>query len=418
MYYYNTNSCTDRRCYHTRQLSMGLAIAAFLMGLSQRLFIHFPALGTMPMFDIVCYALAPWSLVWIFPKMGKSAKRMFFLAVLWTIGAMIANWVNYEDSKTWLKHVVVTSSSWTQLLIAWWMLKKHPRVYLHYMVGWALGGFIGMYYFKQGVYLAMEFNQGISAIEAMIDKQKYPPIAFAILFMSCLLPTLGIKRFPVFFSIVGAFVAGLFVLLNGGSRSTFGMFAAAGSVGGLVAYGPRIARKLSRRGAMFYILTGLGILLVFGTYVGLAKSGAMGQREKDKYEEQYGEFGANDNYERGLWSRAGFEATYWTFLENPWGTGGNLKRHSVISNSWNCEGLPGLIFWLAFLYQALWFAQKKLLYTGKYCTFITALVMFAVWECLGSPFGGRGVYFTLLALIVLSKDNSNYGLGVLFNERS
>lgn len=413
--YYSYRNMPDL-IYRHRQMSFALAMMAFLMGLSQRLFIHFPALGTMPMFDIVCYALAPWSLVWVLPKMGKSAKWMFFFAVLWTCGAMIANWVNFEDPKTWWKHVVVASSSWTQLLIAWWVLKKHPRCYLHYMVGWALGGFIGMYYFKQGVYLAMEFNQGISAIEAMIDKQKYPPIAFAILFMSCLVPTIYIKKFPEFFSIVGAFIAGLFVLLNGGSRSTFGMFAAAGCVGALVAYGGRIARNLSRRGAMFYVLMGVGIMLIFGTYVGLAKSGAMGQREKDKYEEQYGEFGAGQDYERGLWARAGFEATFWTFLENPWGTGGNLKRHSVLANSWNCEGLPGLVFWLVFLYQTLWFAQKHLLQSGRYCIFLTALIAFADWECLGSPFGGRGVYFTLLALIVLVRDNPNYGRGILFNE--
>lgn len=389
------------------------AVLGLSMGIFGQLYLPISGLGTIAVLDIFSYVFGGVLLLFSWRRMGRNVRKTIMYAVLWTTAAVFANIFNFEDTWYYFKSVVVVATSITLMSIAFWVLRRDARLYLLYLLGWALGCWIGLYYLKPGTWLFQEFKQGGAAIEILMDKEIYPIIAYALYFSLFFIPAFFIKVTPKVFPIVGCFFAGFYLLYNGGSRSNFGICAIAGLLGIGACYFRQTLIKMLRSKFVFYAVLIVAVALVFGTYKYLAGSGALGEGEQQKYAAEfvYARMG-----EGGILGRGGYYATMENFLHSPWGVGGTNQRHSVVSNSWNCEGLFGLMFWLFFFRQCFWFLRNRIDHTGRFSCFIAIMLANSCWAAIGSPFGARNIYFTLMIFIALCQDDPYYGYGTVFNE--
>ena len=403
-----------RQPLQRRKLSKGLILAGFLMGMGGQLYLHLPAVGTIPMLDIASYAFAIPLLVFLLPRMGASARASVGWGLAWAFSALLANAVNDFEMRMILKMFVVCSSSWSIFLVAWYFLKKDARIYLYYLIGLGVGGAIGIHYFQNGAYLAYIHATGRSVTEVLIDKQIYPAYAKAVFLGGVLSLVLWFMKFPKIFVFGLAIASGFLLLFNGGSRSSFGFYLVAAVAGYSIAIAPRFCQKFLKNTFLLITSAIIGATVLFASYAYLARSGKLGDAEADKYEEEE-DVGAESSQSR-LATRSGINATWNVVWKKPWGEGGQLRRHSVISNSWDCEGFVGLFFWVYFYFQVLWFLRKRIAYTGRFASFIFLQLISACWAVAGSPFGARHHFFVLMALIALCKDDPYYGEGLLFFE--
>ena len=412
-YMWDARCCVSRRT-SSRKLPKGLMLAGFLMGLGGQLYLAIPAFGVIPMLDIVAYAFAIPLLVLLLPRMGASAKVSVGWGLAWASAAWLANTVNGFSTRMIIKMIVVCSSSWCIFLVAWYFLKKDARVFLYYLIGVGVGGAIGIHYFQNGAYLSVILSSGRRAAEVLVEKQIYPAYAKAVFCGGVLSLVLWFKKFPKFLVFGVAIASGFFLLFQGGSRSNFGFYLVTAFAGYSIAIAPRFCQKFLKNTFLLSSSAIVGAMVLFASYSYLARSGKLGEGETHKYEEEE-DYGA-ENSESRMASRSGINETWKVVQQKPWGEGGNLRRHSVISNSWNCEGYVGLSFWVYFYWQVFWFLRKRLAYTGRFAVFILLQVVSACWAVAGSPFGSRHHFFVLMALIALCKDDPNYGVGQLFFE--
>lgn len=384
----------------------------FLMGLGGQLYLSIPPLGTIPMLDIVAYLTCIPLLVMLLPRLGNTARCSLLMGIGWSIAAVFANAVNGYEGMFVLKMFAVCSSSWTIFLVAWYLLEKDARVYLYYLIGAGIGAAIGIHYFQNGAYLAYVVKTGKRATEALIDKQIYPAYAKALFYLFFGILLYAKKAPPVIVAVIGVF-SGFYLLFNGGSRSSFGFYVVASAVGYFVSKFPGLSKRFFKHSVLWLPIAVIGCMVIFGLYSHLAKNGSLGENELEKYlqEEEY----SAESSESRMSTRSGIWETWEVVKSKPWGEGGNLARHSVISNSWNCEGYMGLMFWLYFYWLVFWYFKNKIAMTGWYSSFIVLEILIACWAVAGSPFGARHHFFVLMALVALSKDKKYYGEGLLYN---
>lgn len=387
-------------------------ILAFLMGLSSELYVTIPALGIMPMFDVFSYAVAPILIVIYWSRMGHYMRTALGWGFAWAIAALLAGITSDASMRDVIKQSVVVSSSWALMSVAWLVLRNGGKLYLVYLTGYSVGAYIGLYYFKQGVWQAIELaHGGMDILEVMVDKQRYPIIAnlyFYGIVLSCLLL---IRKFPTILVSIGCCYCGLFLLMNGGARSNFGFYMTAMLVSLITIVGRRSVKMVEKNKFLFVICGLVAVGLIFGLYKHMAQSGALGEVESRKYQ---AEFIERSTTESGLLGRAGFSMALMDFCKRPWGNGPHHGQHSVIMSAMAREGVIGLVLWIYFLVQILWFVQHRLFYAGRFAPFMTVMITTAAWACLGSPFGYRHTFFVLWAFITLCRDNPYYGTDDVF----
>lgn len=389
---------------------------SFAMGMGGNLHLPIPGLGFIAMLDLAAYVLAIPILLLKWNTLGKFLRRALLFAFLWTVAAMLANALNFVETRYWFKCVAVASSSWAIITCAYVILRNCPSGYLWYLVGAGLSGWISLYYFRNGALESFATDGGREAVgsatELLMDKQVYPHVARGIV-LGCVLPmVIWFRKFPAIFIFVGFVIAGLWLLLHGGSRSSFGMYCAAAMGGALVLYGRRLYVVLTKNRIVLIVIGVLGLFLIFLCYKFMAQSGAMEEGEKEKFESQFGEGG-----EGAVTGRAGFDSAISDAAES-WfiGKGWSLRNHSVMANALACEGVLGFAFWIYFYCQVLWLLSRRISDAGKYAVFILLMVLVATWDVFGSPFGTRHKFFVLMAFIALCRENPYYAIGAIFDE--
>lgn len=385
---------------------------AFVLGMLGGLYLNVPGAGTVLMIEILGWGVAPFVLLTKWGGMGRYMRRSILWAFAWTAAAVFANALNFHDMRYFIKCVMIISSSWLTMAVAYLFLKKDGKLYLWFLAGGGIAALISLYHFQPGTIAIVEESTGRAAVESLREKERFPYYV-TFFFKGLILSTvLLVPKIPVLPIIGGCLFCGFYLLIHGGSRSSFGIYVATA----MVAYGINYAKKMSRRMARntiaVVVVGGLAMAVLFSVYKNMAMSGKLGDQEKKKYQDEYVYVKAGEG---GLWGRGGFSATWQTFKRKPWGTGGCFIRHSVISNSWNCEGLIGLLFWLYFFSQVLWFVKRRMMYTWKYSPFIFVTLVGMSFSAVASPFGARSGFFVLMTFIALCRDNPNYGRGTLFS---
>lgn len=397
---------------HVRKLRFYNVCMGVVLGLTGQLYLQIPSLGTIPMLDIFSYATAPVFLAVFWSRMGRYMQRAILWGLAWSLASVFANFLSDYDFIYALKSIVIVCSSWTIMTIAWWVLRQDARVFLWYLVGSAIGGFIGLYHFQPGTVAFLEYKTGIRAVEVLVDKILYATYAKLIIAGALLPLCIFWRKIPSLVVILCGLGAGVYLLFNGGARSNFGIYACASLVGFGVCYMRKTAIKMANHAVVLFVIAGVGVILLYGLYAHWAQSGALGESERMKFEAE--EDVALDSGESRMATRGGFSETLSVIKSKPWGEGGTNKRHSVISNSLNCEGFVGLAFWVYFSLSAFWLVKNRIVYSGRFSFFIMQIVMGLIWAMLGSPFGGRHGYFALMAFVALCRDNPQYGAGTIF----
>lgn len=395
-----------------KRLRFSAAVVAFMAGMTGQLYQYLPGLGTMAMLDIVSYPLSIILVMINWRRMGKYMRRAVWWGVAWTIAAMVANSFCFIEFRFWAKCVAIAASSWVLMVVAFVVLRIDSRMYLWYLVGTGIGGWISLYHFSNGTYVAFMMQSGAdSIVEGLQEKQIYPYVARGILYGIVFPFFIWIRKLPVLFSVIMCFVAGFYLLMHGGARSEFGMFVLAGLAGFLLNYQKRSMKMLLKHPTLVLMAAGLAGMALFLTYKTMAQRGALGASETKKYEQQ---FDSGEESQGGIASRAGIASSWYWISKYPLGAGGMFRNHSVIFNALSCEGPIGFFFWVYFYSQMLWLVCKRGVLLGRFAPYVLLTIFSECWHVLGSPFGGRHFYFFLLTLSALCRDNPGYGRGTLF----
>lgn len=393
--------------------SFFVACACIAAGMGGELHIYIPALGTIAMLDLVSYCVALPIICANWGRMGKYMRRSLCWAFAWMGAAMLANLLNFVNFRYWAKCVTIASSSWAIMAAAYLLLKNYPRGYLWYLVGTGIGGWISLYYFRNGSLEGFATQGEVGAyagLDNLMEKQIYPNIARGILYGSVLPLFLWCAKFPVFGVLVATMVGGFWLLFHGGSRSSFGIFCAAAGAGFMVSYGAKAFKRMARHPTIMVALAGLALAVLFGGYKMMAKTGTLGEGERAKFESEFGVEGRG-----AIEGRAGLGHAVTDAVESWWiGKGWHLRNHSVMTNALACEGVVGFLFWVYFYLQVLWWVSKRMPYSGNNVTFIALMILSACWDVFGSPFGTRHKFFMLMTFIALCRDNPYYGVGTIF----
>lgn len=385
---------------------------AFLMGISSELYLAMPGMGILPMFDIFSYGVSLLIILVYWRQMGPSMHKSIIWGFCWAVAALVAGLTSDADAHDVIKQTVVVSSSWALISVAWWILRHGGKLYLIYLIGYSIGAYIGLHYFKQGAWLSQEFkNYGRAILDVMVDKQRYPIYANLIFYGITLSCHMLFRGFPILLVFAGCVFCGLFLLVNGGSRSNFGFYMVAAFTALAMMSGRRFVNTMVRNKGLFAIGSAIVVAVIFTVYKSMAQSGSLGEDEYDKYQEQ---FVSQSTMESGLLGRAGFSMALEDFCNRPWGSGPHHGQHSVIMSAMAREGVVGLCIWIYFLLQVWWFVRNRLLFSGRFAPFLIVMVAATVWACLGSPFGYRHMFFVLWAYIALCKDNPLYGCEDIF----
>ena len=106
-----------------------------MIGLTAELYIPVPGMGVIPILDIFCYIVSPLMLLVNWPKMGKSMRKSILLAFGWTFAALVAGLTSDATMHDVLKQIVIVSSSWTIMTVAWFVLRQDGKLYLVYLIG-------------------------------------------------------------------------------------------------------------------------------------------------------------------------------------------------------------------------------------------------------------------------------------------
>ena len=393
-------------------------VLAVLMGLGGELHLPIPGIGYVAMFDLTAYDISLPIIFMSWNKMGKWMRRSLGFSFAWAFAAMVANMMNYYELKYWLKCVALASSSWAIIAAAYFILKDRPILYLWYLAGAGLGGWICIYYFRNGA-LESFASGGVdymgtvgASTEYLMDKQVYPNVAKGIV-LGIILPLFIIARkMPIFIVVCISMAMGVWLLINGGSRSSFGIFCVSAMAGVATVYMKNLFFKMVRNRVALIIIILVSIGTIFASYKYMAIYGRLGESELIKYEREFGD--ASSGVIDG---RAGLMVAIRDANETNWiGRGGHLRCHSVIANSLACEGAVGFVFWIFFYLQVLWFVSHRLPRLGKMSLFIMIMVLTSCWDVFGSPFGTRHKFFVLMAFIALCRDDAFYGVPDVFSE--
>ena len=393
-------------------IAVGLSIIA---GMGGEMHVYMPGFGTIAMLDLVSYFIALPIIFLNWNRMGKYLRLSLLWCFAWTGSAMLSNTFYFLEMRYWAKCVSLAASSWAIMASSYLLLRNSSLNYLWYLMGTGIGGWIALYHFRNGAfeYFATQGNFGAEGygIEMLIDKQVFPVYSRGIVFGIILPLFLMWKKLPMFAVIAGVVFAGFYLLFNGGSRSSFGLFCGSGLVGFMAVYGRTILKKLGKHSMLMLLICSIGGALLFSSYKYMASHGIIGEGEAAKLEHEFGEGGQG-----AIKGRAGFDYAIKNAIDSyGLGLGGSQRNHSVMANALSCEGIIGFLFWVYFYVQCFWYICRRIPYTGKNATFIMLMLLTACWDVFGSPFGTRHKFFVLMTLMSLSRDDVSYGVGELYS---
>ncbi|MGI6495862.1 MAG: O-antigen ligase family protein [Kiritimatiellia bacterium] len=388
---------------------------AFLCGLGSMLFVPTP-FGRIAMFDLAAFFLGPLLFYINFPKFTRAEHKVLLWALLWLFGAVFSNWWRQEYFDVALKGNAIVFNVWCMLVVGIWLLKEDYRTWMWFVVGNGLSCVISLYYFQNGSLLVFAEKAGFighGGLQDYLQEKQVYPLYFKAIIYSVLFPLVALHGLPWIVVIVVLIFSAFFMLIHGGSRSTFGVNLM-GSVFFIgYAYFKRLARLFIRNFTILCIAGAIVGAFTFSIYKNLALQGKLGEDEYNKYyaemvDSESGVLGSRDDIVRA-----------WPFLRrhpivgsgssyrDRWGytDDDRLPGHSALVGAWVQNGIFGLLFWCYVLYLIMHFVQKKVMRLQSLAPFAVLKAISMGWAILFSPFGGyRGEVSLMIALCVVAED--------------
>lgn len=391
-----------------------ILILAFICGAGSSLFISTP-FGRIAMFDLVSYVFGPILYFYWFRTFTKVENRLFLLAVLWFLGTCYSNWWREESFDVALKGDSIVFNVICMLIVAVVLIKRSFSSFLWFSSGYGIGCVMSLYVFQNGSYLSFAESAGYMGQgwmqEFLVEKQIYPMYAQAI-FLSVLFPLRCLGLVPWGMVSAGCVAISLLLLFKGGSRSAFGSYFLTAIVVIGYAYLRPLVRAVLKNAGLFSVVMATLVVVTYSLYAHLADSGALGDKEYEKYitgieESKAGALGDRDDLFRA-----------WPFLRNHpfigcgssardrWGyieDNDLIPSHSALVAAWTQNGILGLTFWIYSIILIANFTRGKAILFGDWFPFLAFQMVFMMWNILFSPFGWyRGYACMALALCAVS----------------
>lgn len=407
------------------------SVLAFLVGLGSTLYVPTP-MGRVAMFDLASYVFAIPLFLQRFPKYPKVFKRLLFLGVLWILNSIVTDFYRGMDFMIAFKAVMIMLNSLTLMIVCEWILWKTPRCIPYFLAGASISAVISLYYFQNGALLHYALTNGYEGGaggigEFLIEKQTTPLYVAMTFTAGVMLPRLwGV--FPNPLCVLLTSLAGMYVMIHGGSRSTCLVYI---TVAGLMAcyfYMPKFFMTLFKNKLVTLGCVAMAAAVFNSVYVFACKNGYLGEEGIRKYEEKMsGQSSFLDDRNDII--------VNWPFLWRspiigagtiPIDRWGYMDRnphiphtdqfgrpihytvflgHSCIVGAWTLNGIFGLIFWAYILWLIFDFLGNKVFLLGDAGPFVIHGIIGIVWAVLFSPYGGfRGKAMMIAAFVALAKD--------------
>ncbi|MCM1522570.1 MAG: hypothetical protein NC039_07965 [Muribaculaceae bacterium] len=387
----------------------------FVVGLLS--YIKFRVLGTFACAEILIFLSTPFIPFKAFTR-NKEVRTFFLLAGLWLLGVLLADIYNDSPLTERLKGTFNVMFLMMLIPFAYWILYDKPQRMLFYVLGAGISGVLSFHF--QGT--AYEADNEIANIMWGYYAMQYLTVAIA-----AWLYYAGHRKAGCI--VIMAFgILGLFNL----SRNVFLLYTIDTIIilviGKVVESNKwRSKLKMAKRFIPLLLLLVIAFMGVKAVYSDLAASGTLGERAKEKYEDQAGR-------KLGLVSaRSDFFVALYSITESPiFGYGSYAKDtghfnqrfynmigqdlhmnrvpdtteklmqgHSYILGAWVYSGILGCIFWVWVLFMLLKFIHKALfLYPNLLLLNITLLSML-LWDIFFSPFKDRMVVLMDLTFILI-----------------
>lgn len=405
-------------------------ILAFSLGIISSLYVSTPV-GFVAMLDMLSYIVGPILLLTNFSKYTKQFRTLLLLLMLWIVNAIISDAWRGTPLAAAFKAEMILVNSLTLLVMGEWLCRKTPYALPLFLSGAAISAVISLYYFQNGALLVQAvirgFGTGSASMTEFLSEKQVKPLYASCIFMTIIMGAQYFKLIPWFLCIIATFSIGVYMLMSGGARSVFLIYAGTAFIMFLYVHSPKTLRWMFDHKSRTIFLVCVAAVLMNGLYTIVAKNGLLGEEGYRHYEDKVaGEIsflddradllinwpflwrspfvGAGSEF-RDQWGYvnqskyvvheiAGHYIDYQTF----WG-------HSCIVGAWTANGLFGLVFWLYVLYLIFDFIGKKVFVLGDLGPFVIFGMVSLCWAILFSPYGGfRGKAMFCAAFVALSKD--------------
>lgn len=405
-------------------------ILAFSLGIISSLYISTPV-GFVAMLDLLSCIVGPILFLTNFGRYTKHFRTLLLLMVLWALNAIISDAWRGTPLSVAFKAEMILVSSLTLLVMGEWLCRKTPYALPLFLSGVAISSVISLYYFQNGALLAQAVMRGFSAGSAgmteFLTEKQVKPLYASCIFMTIIMGARYFKLIPWFLCIILTFFIGVYMLIAGGARSVFLIYAGTAFIMFLYVYSHKTLRWMFEHKLRTIFLVCVAAVLINGLYTIVARNGLLGEEGYRHYEDKVaGEISFLDD-------RADILIN-WPFLwrspiigagsefRDQWGYVNQSKYvvheiagqyidhqtffgHSCIVGAWTSNGLFGLIFWLYVLYLIFDFLGKRVFVFGDLGPFVVFSMVSLCWAILFSPYGGfRGKAMFCAAFVALSMD--------------
>ncbi len=384
--------------------------------------------GAMGITELFCALIAPFLVLRLWRQARHSVFRpMLILMVLWLISALYTDFVwrnTYRNDA--LKGCFAIPFLMVTLICAYELLYDDLMRLKYIVVGTFISFIISVYAFQAQslIGLAEVANQSLESV-----------ITFKTVYVAVL--GAGIKTFVIFaysraaILVVFAQIAFGGVCLLEGSRSAF-MSCLMGASGSYAGRYMRNTFRLLQNNILLFLVGGLLLATVSkAVYKSVVTSGAMGNAELEKFEEQ------SDSKLGLLSGRSEFFSACLAVKESPFiGHGswpidvrqyrrrllewvndsegleqlerqqaisglGLIPAHSHILQAWVWHGFLGGVFWIAVLFWLYRFLSEAVQLVPSLLAYNLMVSVSAFWSIMFSPFQNRTGWGVLLATIAL-----------------
>lgn len=381
-----------------------ILLCSFFFGMISRLYLLIP-FGYVGMFDLFCYGLAPFLYFIMASDLSRREHVFLSLILLWIVGNFLANSANGFSSRDIFKAFGITSSMWCMSVVCLFVLKKNLKSVIFFIMGTYIGATLSLYAFQNGAYMEFAVRRGYSSgyMGEFMELKQILPVWLGLFTVSGGIAALLLwKRFPRWIIIAGFFGVAFVGLFEGGSRTTFGVNIAVSILAFGVFYSKTLVRSVLKNFQSFVIVATITITMMFALYAYLASAGILGEDDKIKYEDEYGD---KSGLVEGVGARGGFDQTWKDFKKKPFGSGGvGALRHSALMDSIYKDGLFAVPFWAFLMLTSINFFRMHLIKFDQWSPFIGMFIIVVLWNALASPFGARGSYCLIAALATYSSN--------------
>lgn len=401
-----------------------ILFGSFIAGLGSMLFMPTP-FGRVAIFDLGCY-FAFFLLIGKWSTLSKPQRTIVYISLIWVLSAILSNIMNDVPAQVNFKSSMIVFNVTCMLGCSFILLNRSPKAFTWFIVGNGISGILSFYILPNGALLYYAESAGYAGgnmANFLLEKQVYPVYADAVV-KSILFPLASSTQFAML--LINSIILGSgFFLLTAGSRSSFGVFAAASLFGFAYQVSRKVVEKVLRRIFLTLLIILAGGYILIETYAFFAKTGRLGMAEKQKYERQFlesglGFFGGRSDIlyfgqllvKSPVFGAGAERIDRWGVVEEVqkkygitdslWSPNKKIPGHSIIIGSWVQNGVGGGIFWTYVIIIIMQFLRKGIINYPRYLPIILYLYLSFLWAILFSPFGGsRGLFCLLIANAVI-----------------